>query len=37
VRAPGGDPTLQGCLRINAGTPEENDRLLEAMVKILKA
>jgi histidinol-phosphate aminotransferase len=31
VRKPGDDPLLAGCLRINAGTPEENDRLIAAV------
>lgn len=35
VRAPGGDPSLAGCLRINAGTPAENERLVAAVREIL--
>lgn len=31
VRAPGKDPRLAGCLRANAGTPEENDRLIASL------
>lgn len=31
VRPLGGDPALEGCLRVNAGSPEENDRLIEAV------
>jgi len=35
VREQGNDPALAGCLRINVGTPEEDDRLLRAMAEIL--
>jgi histidinol-phosphate aminotransferase len=28
-------PMLEGCLRVNAGTPEENDRFLEGLTTIL--
>jgi len=32
---PGGEPRLQACIRITIGTPEENQRLLEALHDIL--
>ncbi len=35
VRKFGGDPLLENCLRVNAGTPEENDRFLEDLKRIL--
>jgi histidinol-phosphate aminotransferase len=35
VRAPGRDPALEGCLRMSAGTPEENDRVLAAVAESL--
>ena len=35
VRKPSGGAALAGCLRINVGTPEENDRLLAAVREIL--
>jgi histidinol-phosphate aminotransferase len=35
VRAPSGGPALEDCLRINTGTPEENERLIEAIRSIL--
>jgi histidinol-phosphate aminotransferase len=31
LRLPGKDPLLEDCLRVNAGTPEENTRLIEAL------
>jgi len=33
VRAPAREPLLENCLRINVGTPEENDRLLALLRK----
>ncbi|MBI4606710.1 MAG: histidinol dehydrogenase [Planctomycetes bacterium] len=36
VRAPGKDPALAGCLRVNAGTREEGDRLIAAVKSILE-
>jgi len=36
VRKLGGDPLLDGCLRVNAGTREENDRFLSTLKKILE-
>ncbi len=35
VREPGGDRALEGCLRVNAGDPEENNRFIEAMREII--
>ncbi len=35
VRKPGGHPWLEGCLRVNAGTKEENDRFLAELRTIL--
>jgi len=35
VRTPGDDPALAGCLRVNVGTPEEDDRLVAALREIL--
>ncbi len=35
VRSPGKDPSLAGCLRVNVGTPEENDRVIRAVNEIL--
>ena len=35
VRRLGSEPLLEGCLRINVGTSEENDRLLEALPRLL--
>lgn len=34
VRIPGDDPSLRDYLRVNAGTPEENDRLIEALAEV---
>jgi histidinol dehydrogenase len=34
VRKPGKETALAGCLRINIGTPEEDDRLLRALAEI---
>lgn len=36
VRLPGKDPALSGFLRVNAGTPEEDDRLVAAVKEILE-
>ncbi len=36
IRAVGRDPALSGVVRINAGTPEENDRLVAAVKGILE-
>jgi histidinol dehydrogenase len=36
VRVPGKDPSLSGCLRVSAGTPAENDRLIAAVAEIMK-
>lgn len=36
IRAVGKDPALAGVVRINAGTPEENDRLVAAVKEILE-
>jgi histidinol-phosphate aminotransferase len=37
VREPGKDGPLQGCLRVNAGTPAENDRFLAAVAGLVGA
>lgn len=37
VRRPGGHPSLQECVRINAGTAEENERLVQAVQSHLVA
>jgi histidinol dehydrogenase len=36
VRRPGGHPLIADCLRVNAGTPEENDRFLAAVTELVK-
>ena len=36
VRDVSGDPRLAGCLRLTVGTPEENDRLVEALGEVLE-
>lgn len=35
VRDVSGDPRLAGCLRVSVGTPEENDRFLDALASVL--
>jgi len=35
VRKQGGDPRLENCLRVNAGTKEENDRFLADLKEVL--
>ncbi len=35
VRAPGTDPSLAGCLRVNVGTPEENERLVRTIKNLM--
>ncbi len=37
VRRPGQDELLTGALRVNVGTPEENDRFLEAVARLVGA
>jgi histidinol-phosphate aminotransferase len=35
VRAPGKEDSLRNCLRVNAGTPEENRRFLAALGELV--
>jgi histidinol-phosphate aminotransferase len=36
VREPGKDPLLEGCLRVSAGSPEENDRLIAQVAGLMR-
>jgi histidinol dehydrogenase len=36
VREPGKDPLLAGCLRVSAGSPEENDRLIAEVAGLMR-